>query len=139
MTIDTADASPATDRPVALITGGGTGIGRAAAELTASRRRLDSLERGLSRRLADTYGQYESALVQVEAVQQDVLPSAEENLRLAKESYGAGEITYLEMLTAQRTLFQVSLEYLAALNQLSESSQLLEGCLIAEGTVLPEG
>ena len=35
MTTDTADASPATDRPVALITGGGTGIGRAAAILLA--------------------------------------------------------------------------------------------------------
>lgn len=114
------------------------GVGQAASNLTASKRRLEAVEQSLSRRLAKTYGSYQTARLQVEAIQQDLLPAAEENLDLSAASYRAGESTYIEMLTAQRTLFQVSLEYLASLGRLNATSQLLEGCLLAEDSINPE-
>jgi len=106
------------------------GIGRARAELTAAQRRLEATEQTLRRRLAVVFGRYQSARVLADALRTEVLPRAQENLDLATEGYEAGEIGYLDLLTVQRTYFQVSLESLDALRELNEASQLIRGRLL---------
>lgn len=108
------------------------GIGRAQAELTAARRRLDAMEQTLQRRLAEVFGRYQSARTLAEALQAEVLPRAQENLDLATEGYEAGEFSFLELLTVQRTYFQVNVEALSALRELNETSQLIRGCLLSD-------
>lgn len=108
------------------------GIGRAQAELTAARRRLDATEQTLQRRLAEVFGRYQSARTLADALQAEVLPRAQENLDLAIEGYDAGEINFLDLLTVQRTFFEVNIEALTALRELNETSQLIRGCLLAE-------
>ncbi|MEO1498835.1 MAG: TolC family protein, partial [Planctomycetota bacterium] len=105
-------------------------IGRAQAELTAAKRRLDRLEQSLEQRLADAFGRYEAAKSQVEALQDDVLPRAEESLELATAGYEAGEIGFLDLLTVQRTYFVASLESLRSLRELNETVQRIRGRLI---------
>lgn len=107
------------------------GIGRAQAELVAARRRLAMTEQTLERSLAEAYGRYERARTQAETLSAEVLPRAEESLELATEGYAAGEVSFLELLTVQRTFFEVSLERIALLRQVSEAAQLLDGALLA--------
>lgn len=106
-------------------------IGRACSELTAARRSLEATEQSIVRRLAQVYGDNQAALALAETLGAEVLPRAEESLTLATDGYQAGELAFLDLLTAQRTYFQVNLEYLAALRELNQSSQLLEGQLLS--------
>ncbi|TWT99664.1 Cobalt-zinc-cadmium resistance protein CzcC precursor [Botrimarina colliarenosi] len=107
------------------------GVGRAQAELVAAHRRLESTEQTLHRQLADAFGRYERAKTQAETLASEVLPRAKESLGLSTEGYAAGEVSYLELLTVQRTYFQVSLERLALLREMNEMSQLIEGRLLS--------
>ncbi|MEQ8849651.1 TolC family protein [Botrimarina sp.] len=107
------------------------GIGAAQAELTAATRRLDATQQALERRLAEALGRYQTARTTVEALRTEVLPRAQENLELATEGYQAGEIGFLDLLTAQRTYFEVSLELLDAFREVNASGQLIQGRLLA--------
>lgn len=106
-------------------------IGRAQAELTVAKRRLEATEQALERRLADVFGRYEAARLLADSLETEVLPRAQENLDLATEGYEAGEINFLDLLTVQRTYFEVSLESLATLRELNTTTQLIRGCLLA--------
>ena len=114
------------------------GVGQACAALAATRRELEATEQALTRRLATTFGEYETAMNQAIALKTEVLPRATESLELATSSYDAGEIDYLSLLTVQRTYFQVNLEYLLALRELNRTTQLITGCLLSgSGPVSP--
>lgn len=108
------------------------GIARAQANLTAAKHRLEATEQTLRRRLAEVYGRYQAAETLAAALESEVLPRAQKNLALATEGYEAGEISFLDFLTVQRTFFQVNLESLAALRDLNATSQLIRGCLLAD-------
>lgn len=108
------------------------GIGRAVAELSAARRRLEATEQTIERRLAEVYGRYEVARTLAEALEEEVLPRAQVNLDLATQGYEAGEIAFLELLTVQRTYFEVNLESLSALRELNGTTQLIRGCLLSD-------
>ena len=107
------------------------GIGRARSELTAAYRDLSATEQALARQLAEVFGRNQAALANASLLRNEILPRADENLRLAREGYSSGELGYLEMLTVQRTYFQVSLEYITALQVLNETSQLIGGKLLS--------
>lgn len=109
------------------------GIAKAHAELVAARRRLEAVERRLQHSLAEQFQRYETALARVEAFQGGILSRADENLKLTTEGYKAGELSFLDFLTVQRTYFQVNLEYLTASGELSDSVQLLHGQLLVGG------
>jgi cobalt-zinc-cadmium efflux system outer membrane protein len=68
--------------------------------------------------LAELYGNYSNAYGEAVALKTSVLPGAEEAFRFARDGYDAGKFNYLEVLDAQRTLFEarkqlneVSLDY----------------------------
>jgi cobalt-zinc-cadmium efflux system outer membrane protein len=107
------------------------GIAKAQAELVAARRRLEGVERRLQHDLAAQYQRYETALARVNAIRDGILERAQENLDVTAEGYRAGELSFLDLLTVQRTYFQVNLEYLSALGDLNESVQMLNGLLLA--------
>lgn len=108
------------------------GIGRAKADLTAARRRLEATEQSLRRRLAEVFGRYQAAKTLADALQKEVLPRAQKSLDLATTGYEADEISFIEFLTVQRTFFQVNLESLTALRELNSASQLMRGNLLAD-------
>ena len=107
-------------------------ISKAQSELTAAQRDVERVQLALQQRLALVFEQYASALRQVEKYQADILPNAQESLKLVSSGYRQGEFSYLVMLTAQRTFFQTNLTYLDALRDLRSAGVAIEGNLLGD-------
>ncbi|WP_425395200.1 TolC family protein [Aeoliella sp.] len=116
--------------PVPLWNRNQGGIRQARAELTAAQRKLEAVELDLTAQLAQRMREFEAAKAQADAYQDGILRRAEENMELTQQSYDAGEATYLELLTVQRTYFESNLDYLATLGQVNRSVQTLAGLLV---------
>lgn len=108
-------------------------IAAAQAELVSAQKEVERVELDLRDRLAVTFKQYADARRRVETFRGSVLQNADESLKLTRAGYRAGELGYLTLLTAQRTYFGVSLEYLDSLRELWTRSVELEGLLLSGG------
>jgi outer membrane protein, heavy metal efflux system len=107
-------------------------ICKAQAELTAAERDVERVQLALQQRLALVFEQYATALRQVEKYHDDILPNAQESLKLVSTGYRQGEFSYLVLLTAQRTYFQTNLAYLDALRDLRTACVAIEGYLLGD-------
>jgi cobalt-zinc-cadmium efflux system outer membrane protein len=107
-------------------------IRRAQAELLAAQNDVQRVQLALQQRLAVVFEQYTNARFQVEKYHRDILPNAEESLKLVSSGYRQGEFSYLMLLTAQRTYFQTNVTYLEALRDLRASATAIEGNLLSD-------
>ncbi len=107
------------------------GILAAQRELTAATYALEQLEVRLSQQLAGVYERYSTARESVDRYQKDLLPAAAESLDLSRAGYGAGEFSFLSLLTAQRTLVQTNLAYLESLQELQTAAAEIDGLLLS--------
>jgi cobalt-zinc-cadmium efflux system outer membrane protein len=107
-------------------------IAAASGELVAAQRRVERIELALTQKLAQAYQRYADAQAEVERYGTDILPNARENLELVNRAYQAGEFAYLNVLVAQRTLFNANLEYIDALGRLRQAAAEIEGYLLTE-------
>ena len=114
-------------------------IRRAQAELTAAQHEVRRVQLALQQRLAAVFEQYATAHQQVEKYTRDIMPNAEESLKLVGTGYRQGEFSYLMLLTAQRTYFQTNLAYLDALRDLRAATTALEGSLLSDSLQSTEG
>lgn len=116
-------------------------IRRAQAELTAAQYEVGRVRLALQQRLATVFEQYATAHQQVGRYTSDILPNAQESLKLVSAGYRQGEFSYLVLLTAQRTYFQTNLAYLDALRELRTSAAAIEGNLLTDSlqTAEPAG
>lgn len=110
----------------------------AQSDLAAAQNEVRRVELDLRDRLAEAFEQYANSSRQVEAYSGSIVPNAQESLELATKGYRAGEFSYLTLLTAQRTYFGVSLEYLESLKEFWAQSVQLEGMLLSGGLERPE-
>jgi cobalt-zinc-cadmium efflux system outer membrane protein len=106
------------------------GIRQAQAEVTVASQNIDRVALDLKRRLAIAFQEYSNARTQVETYSTEILPRAEQTFDLVRRGYAAGEVGYLELLTAQRTYAQTNLTYLDALDSLWRSWTLIDGMLL---------
>lgn len=67
-----------------------------------------------------------NAYEQAKTLKGDIIPSAEKAFSLAREGYQAGSFPYLEVLDAQRTLFEVKENYVEALKAYHTASANVE-------------
>lgn len=69
---------------------------------------LGKVNAGLSSEteLAKSYGAFADAYREHQVLKETVLPGAQEAFEVAREGYKAGKFGYLEVLDAQRTLFE---------------------------------
>lgn len=100
-------------------------------EAAAAERALQQLELDLQERLAPVFERYSSARNQVEQYRKTILPTATETLDLMRQSYEAGEIGFINLLTVQRTFSQTNLNYLEALRELRTAEAEIEGLLLS--------
>ncbi len=107
-------------------------IRRAEAELAVARNEVQRVSLELQQRLAGSFEQYMNACTQVEKYANQILPNAQASLDLVVAGYRQGEFSYLTLLTAQRTFFQVNLSYLDALRDLRTASIEIEGNLLRD-------
>ena len=58
-----------------------------------------------------------NAYAQAQSLKDTILPASEKSYNLAREGYGLGRFSYLEVLDAQRTWFEARAQYLMALKE----------------------
>ena len=80
---------------------------------------------------------YANARQQTEIYSGKILPNARQSLDLVAAGYRAGQLNYLNLLTSQRTYFEISVAYLDALGELQQSLVAIDGLLLAGGLERP--
>ncbi len=131
----------------------------AESELVRARREIDRVKLSLADRFAAAWGRYRNALAQVERYGQrlsddearrilnlkgeerqkaldahpQIVPRAQLALVLATEGWQRGEFSYVQVLTAQRTLTQVTLAYVRSLADLRRALTAIDGYLLTDG------
>ncbi len=102
------------------------GIKRAGHELSAVEMEQRSGTLALEAALAETYGNYLSAYREAGALKTTLLPGAEEAFEFARGGYDAGKFGYLEVLDAQRTLFDARKQLNEAILECHRQRAMLE-------------
>ena len=83
----------------------------------------------LANELAVAYQRLDTARQEVESLQRDILPGAQSAYDAATQGFEMGKFSFLEVLDAQRTLFQVKSQYLRALADAHRSAAEIERIL----------
>jgi cobalt-zinc-cadmium efflux system outer membrane protein len=109
------------------------GIAAAEAELAIAERELDRLQLSLRTRMASSFRQYRSARTMVEKYRTQVIPRARQAYEMYLSNFRQMAAAYPQVLIAQRTLFQVEVEYARALVELRRSATGLRGFLLEGG------
>jgi cobalt-zinc-cadmium efflux system outer membrane protein len=92
----------------------------------------------MQHRLAPVFERYISRRNRVDNFRGGILGDAEESLRLTRQGYQAGELSFLNLLTAQRTYFQANLNYVEALCSMWAASTEIEGMLLTNSLEMGE-
>ncbi len=112
----------------------------AARDVETARASRDSAELAVRAALAQSYQELAAAFVQAMALQQDALPAAQEAFDGTREGYRRGTFRYLDVLDAQRTLYDLRGRELAALATYHRARADIERLLgepIEEGAARP--
>ena len=109
------------------------GIAAAEAEVGIAERDLERVQLLLRTRFAASFREYRNAQQIVERYRTQVIPRAREAYEMHLANFRQMTAAYPQVLTAQRTLFQVEVEYAKALIQLRERAVGLRGFLLQDG------
>ena len=115
------------------------GIAAAQAEFDIANRELERVRLSLTSRFTAGLREYRNAQQMVERYRTQVVPRAREAYRTYLTNFRQMATAYPQVLIAQRTLFQVEVEYAQALVQLRESVVRLRGYLLEGGLDLERG
>ena len=113
-------------------------VGFARAEETRTEGERRRLELDLESRAAVAFEQYLTALHASEVYRGEIVPQAEEAYRLYLARYREMAAAYPQVLIAQRTLFDMSTEYLDSVEDAWRAALRLQGFLAGEGLEAPE-
>ncbi|WP_419189395.1 TolC family protein [Stieleria marina] len=105
-------------------------ISAARAEYVRASRELQRIENSIKARLAQVSRDYDSSRVAVEQYSNDILPNAEDGLRLAELAYKAGETSFVQVLVARRTYFDTNLQYIVSQQQLAQARARVDGFVL---------
>lgn len=97
--------------PVPVFNLNRAGIRRAGHELNAAKLEQRGGQLLLEASLTETYADFVSAFHEAKALSDSVLPGAEESFSFSRQGYDAGKFGYLDVLDAQRTLFDARRQY----------------------------
>jgi len=114
-------------------------IRTAQAQLARSQAEVCRVELSLRQQMARTYARYRTALALVEEYRDHSLPDAKEAYELYLDSFRKRTAAWPQVLVAQRTYFQISVDYVAALEQLRRSETAILGLLLVDGLDEPPG
>jgi cobalt-zinc-cadmium efflux system outer membrane protein len=109
------------------------GIAAAEAELAIAERELERLRLSLRTRMAVSFRAYRNAQTTVEKYRTQVIPRARQAYEMYLGNFRQMAASYPQVLIAQRTLFQVEVEYARALVELRRSAAGLRGFLLEGG------
>jgi cobalt-zinc-cadmium efflux system outer membrane protein len=89
-------------------------IRSARADIATSRANLREVELELATQAAQTIASYRTAQRLASWYEEFILPKARETVHLTQQLYGQGEVTFLSLLQAQRTLTETELAFVDA-------------------------
>ena len=90
------------------------------------------VELNVQKRLAVVFRDYETSVHQTKVYTDQLLPKARETLQLVSQAYREGEVSFLQLLSSQQTLANVTTDYLNSLGQLWNTRQRIEGLLLSD-------
>lgn len=99
-----------------------------------ARDQLTALRARLQAELSTAYERMDAARNAVHTLQTEILPDAESAYTAASKGFQYGKFGYLDVLDAQRTLFQAKTQYINALLEAHQAAAAIERIL---GDVLP--
>ncbi len=94
---------------------------------------VERIELQLRDQLAVAYRNFQQSSQQVKRFEEDIIPSAKENLELTNEGYRQGEFEFLRVLTARRTFFESTQSYVTSLVALRQAEIQISGLLLTGG------
>src|SRR3989338_711597 len=99
-----------------------------------ARDQLLSAEVQFSNELAITYERLHAVRQEIELLQRDILPGAQSAYDASTKGFELGKFGFLDVLDAQRTLFQAKSQYLRALAEAHRSTAEVERILGADSS-----
>ncbi len=102
-------------------------------QVYAAEHHLTQRQLELRQRLANVFERYNNAQQQVGRYRDAILPKAEETLDLIRKTYEVGEVSFISLLTVQRTYIQSRLAYLESLESLRVAEVEIQGLLLRNG------
>lgn len=115
------------------------GIATASAEVDMAEREVRRVELLLRARFASSYRTYLNALRVATQYEKQIVPQAQSAYDLYRTNFRAMAAAYPQVLIAQRTLFQVRVEYVQALVNTWQNAVLLRGYLLNGALNAPGG
>ncbi len=101
--------------PIPVMNSNRGNIDQARAEVVRTASDQQNARLILLQRYAAAKSSLHTAYIKATSYSSSVLPAAEEAFKLSRQGYGAGKFQYLEVLDAQRTLFDARAQYMGAL------------------------
>jgi cobalt-zinc-cadmium efflux system outer membrane protein len=108
-------------------------IHAAQAQLARANAEVCRVELSLRDRLARAYARYRTAQATVKMYRDQNLPDAREAYRLYMESFQKRRAAWPQVLVAQRSYFQISVDYTHALEQARRAEIAILGLLLVDG------
>jgi cobalt-zinc-cadmium efflux system outer membrane protein len=112
-------------------------VATASADLDRAQFEKRRIALSLRERAATVFDEYANAKLMASEYRQEILPRSEKAYRLLEEKYGLMLASYPRVLEAQRKLFRLQTEYIAALENVWTTGIALEGFLLTDGLEAP--
>ena len=106
-------------------------ISAASADYLRSVQEVRRLELQLTRTAAAAYRDYIVADREVQTIDSELLPLAQENLKATTQSFKAGESSYQSLLTAQRSYVELIVSRIDALRRVRQAEAILKSYMLA--------
>ena len=112
-------------------------IAAARGEIESARQELARVKLQLQRYLASMFQDYTAAHLIVQQYKTEMLPRAEQAYRLYQANYQKMAGAYSQVLISQRTLFQLEVDYVQALDSAWQSALVIRGFGLMDGLSEP--
>lgn len=107
-------------------------ISAASADYIRATEEVRRKELELTRKAAAVYRDFIVANREVETIDAELMPLAKENLKMASQSFRAGETDYQSLLTAQRSYVELIVSRIDALRRVRQAEAVLNASLLAD-------
>jgi len=108
-------------------------ISAAYAQFSQATHEVNRIELSIKSRLARVSQEYDAAKIAVLKYEREILPKAEETLKLSDNAYQAGELNFLQMLIVRTTYFESNLQSINAIRRLAQAQVSIDGLLLNGG------
>ncbi len=95
--------------------------------LTQQCREYERLKLAMADQLNSSFQRYQSLYGEVERLESEVIPRAEENLKLTSEAFRAGRLDFARVIETKKTLVQSKLAHIEAVNELQKTLIEIDG------------